>query len=52
MSSPALYTYSIYGLCVRSDLRLDGVQEGAGEPDVFVRRGAVQTQAARPVPSI
>ncbi len=49
MSSPAPYTYSVYGLCVHSDLRLDGVQEGAGEPDVFVRWGAVQTQASRPV---
>ena len=41
--------YSVYGLCVRSELQLDGVPEGRGEADVIIRRGEVQARAQHPV---
>lgn len=43
----ASHSYSVYGLCIQSELRLDGVPEGFGAPDVSVRRGRVQAQASR-----
>lgn len=42
------FSYRACGLTIASELELSGVPEGAGEPDVFVRRGAVPRSLEAP----